>query len=567
MPAKYDKEAADQLAESIAADPHLYELADFISGLIGLRTDLERAESRACLLIDILGRGLGARQVAAAHMTVPGKWRRILQISGELDAGAPLTWNPPTETRVRQWRQRFLPRGWRPDHQVLPQTLRQIQAKVIELGVRRAEQLGQFPDGIDPDYTLPDSRQQLIGDGTWVEPYSKAKVVEDPDLGPVKRHSRAKSTETVREQQAKQTLKKHENYITGVLHTVLITETRVGWVFLGGDQTFGGESDSSLRLIEEVVAYLGDRVHTVCYDRGFTGAPANWLMARYGIPLVTVPMPETKPEKDGELRDHRLVAAKGLAAVLPKNDARHSTLLDVRAQRELQVAANATQMREHRDRGLPAGIGRPLGTCYYLTSDANVEKVISEYYEYDTISDHRRADGSVCEHHLYVDDGALWEAQQQGNQWVKARRPQCSPARRVRNSETGGWSMVMDWELRCTETGVVMRDKTCWTPALRRVSSKDPYRGMSKEEAERAKALKALQPLPRCDAAFQSVYGHRNNIEAWFSWYKGTLRKGKSSASLSLDHQLLDLLWGGMVTNSRALRRGRLAGLVDPAAA
>jgi hypothetical protein len=31
---------------------------------------------------------------------------------------------------------------------------------------------------------------------------------------------------------------------------------------------------------------------------------------------------------------------------------------------------------------------------------------------------------------------------------------------------------------------------------------------------------------------------------------------------LSLDHQLLDLLLAGMVTNARALRRARLAGFV-----
>ena len=567
MPAQYDKEAADRFAESVAADPHIYELADFIADLQCLRTDVQRAENRACLLIDVIGRGLGSRQAAAHHMNVPGKWARMLRISSELDGGAPLTWSPPTETRVRQWRQRFLPRGWRPDHKVVPDVLRQIQAKVTELGTRRALQLGQFPVGIDPDYTLPDRQNQLIGDGTWVKPYSKAKVLEDPEFGPVKRHSRAKSVGTVRQQQAKQTLTKHEKKVTGVLHTVLITETRVGWVFLGGDQTFGGESNSSLRLVEEITAYLGERVHTLCYDRGFTGWQASWLMARHGIPLVTMPSPETKPEKDSELKQHRLAAATGLAAVLPKTDARHATLLDSRAQRELQVAADAEQMREHRDRGLPAGIGRPLGTCYYLTSGDNVEKVISQNFKYDTITDHRRADGSVCEHHLYVDDGALWEAEQWGTDWVKVRRPECSNARRVLDPDTGAWTLTMDWELQCTETGVVMRDKTRWAPSLHRGSNDKPYSGMSEEEAERAMAVKALQALPRCDPDFNAVYGDRNNIESWFSWYKRTLRKGESAASLSLDHQLLDVLFAGMVTNSRALRRGRLAGLVDTAAA
>ena len=132
MPSKYDKEAADRLAESIAADPHNYELADFIADLVGLRTEFDRAENRACLLVDVLGRGLGSRKAAAEHLTVPGKWRRVLQISTELDGGAALPWHPPTENRVRQWRMRFLPDRRRDDHKVVPETLRRIQAKVME---------------------------------------------------------------------------------------------------------------------------------------------------------------------------------------------------------------------------------------------------------------------------------------------------------------------------------------------------------------------------------------------------------------------------------------------------
>jgi len=528
MPAKYDKEAADQLAESIAADPHLYELADFISGLIGLRTDLERAESRACLLIDILGRGLGARQVAAAHMTVPGKWRRILQISTELDGGAPLPWNPPTETRVRQWRQRFLPAGWRPDHRVVPATLRQIQAKVTELGVRRAEELGQFSDGVDPDLTAPSWGHMLIGDGTWVKEYSKAEVIDDPELGKVPRHSRAKSLETVREQQHALTLEKHKKSVTGVLHTVLITETKVGWVFLGGDQTFGGESESILGLVGQVTGHLGGRVHILCYDRGFTGWPVNHLMARYGIKLLSTPNPKTSEEKDKELQEFRLDATKALASLLPAKDPNRTKLVPVRAQRALQAAANVEQMREHRDQGLPAGIGLPLGTCYYLTTGDNVEKVISHYYELQTLT-HHLGDGTVCEHRMVVDDGALWEAVLQGNHWVKAQRPRCSAATRVLEPTTGAYTQVMDWELTCPETGEILREQARWEP--------DPHhrKGDDSSLSPKEKALKEMQPLPRCDVSFQHAYGRRNESESWFSWFKLTLRRGDSAASLSLD--------------------------------
>ena len=554
MPSKYDKEAADRLAESIAADPHTYELADTIADVIGLRTDFERAENRVCLLVDVLGRGLGSRKAAAEHMTVPGKWRRILQISNELDGGAMLAWNPPTENRVRQWRTRILPDRKRPDHKVVPESLGRIQAKVMELGVRRAVQLGQFPDGVDPDFTVPDWRHMLIGDGTWVKEYSKAETVIDPELGEVRRHSRANGKP--RQQQFADSWKKHGKLVNGVLHVVLITETPVGWVFLGGDQTFGGESDSALGLVEQVTGHLGERVHTLCYDRGFTGWPVNWLMARHGIPVISTANPETKEEDDPELDQHTLDAKTALAGLLPASDRRRAKLVPLRAQRALQVAANADQMREHRDLGLPAGIGLPLGRCYYLTSGDNVEKVISVHHEYKTV-EHHRPDGSVCQHHMYVDDAALWEAVEQDRQWVKAQRPTCSPARRMLDPATGAWTLVMDWELHCAETGHVQREKTCWKPELHRHKA-DKHRSRTPEEI----ALEAMDPLPRCDAAFGTAYGRRNESESWFSWYKSTLRRGSSAASLSLDHQLLDVLFAGMVTNSRALRRARLTGLV-----
>lgn len=560
MPSKYDKEAADRLAESVAADPHNYELADFIADLIGLRTDFDRAENRACLLVDVLGRGLGSRKAAAEHLTVPGKWHRIMQISGELEGGAPLTWNPPTENRVRQWRRRFLPDRDRPDHKVIPKALRRLQAKVMELGVRRAVELGQFPDGVDPDFSAATWRHMVIGDGTWVKKYSKAELIEDPELGQVSRHSRANSLSTVRRQQAAQTVTKHEKKVTGVLHTVLITETRIGWVFLGGDQTFGGESNSALSLVEQVTGLLDGGVHTLCYDRGFTGWPITWLMAAYGIQVVSVPNPETSEEKDEDLKEHRLDVTKALAGLMPASDPRRAKLGPIRVQRKLQAAANVEQMREHRDLGLPAGIGQPLGRCYYLTSGDNVEKVISDYFPYKIV-DHKRPDGSTCEHHMYVDDGALWEAVQLGAQWVKAQRPICSSARRVLDPATGAWTRVMDWELLCPETGHVLREQTRWEPQLRRGK---PSKHRSRSSNERA--AEAMQPLPRCDAGFIVAYGRRNESESWFSWYKSTLRLGSSSASLSLDHQLLDVLFAGMVTNSRSLRRARLSGLVTTGA-
>ena len=557
MPSKEVKEAADRFAESVASDPHTYELADFIADLIGLRTEFDRAENRACTIVEVIGRGLGSRQAAAEHMTVPGNWRRVLQISSELDGGAALPWSPPTENRVRQWRRRLLPDRTRADYKVVPETLRRIQAKVMELGIHCAVELGQFPEGVDPDFAVPGRLHQLIGDGTWVKEFSQAKVLEDPELGEMTSGTRAKKGK-VRQQQAAQTLTKHDKKVSGVLHTVMITETPAGWVYLGGDQTFGGESDSSLDLVEQITAILGDRLHTLCYDRGFTGWPENWLMARHGIPVLTVANPRRSEKKDPELKQHRLDASKALAGLLPPRDARRPTLLAVRSQRALQAAADVEQMIEHRELGLPAGIGRPLGTCYYLTTGDNVEKVISHYYKYDTLR-HDRADGTECEHHLYVDDGALWEAVQDGKDWIKGQRPRCSTARRVLDVSTGAWTLVMDWELECAETGQVLCERAVWEPELRREKA-DKHRQRSSKE----RALEAMQPLPRCDAAFSAAYGRRNEVESWFSWYKGTLRKGDSAASLSLDHQLLDLLMAGMVTNSRALRRARLAGLITP---
>lgn len=507
------------------------------------------------LLVDALGRGLGSRQAAAEHMTVPGKWMRTMTISGEVPGGGTLPWNPPTEDRVRKWRLQFLPAEWRPDHRVIPETLRRIQGKVMELGARRALEVGQFPEGVEPDLTCPDRRHEVIGDGTWVREFSKAEVIEDPVLGKVKRHSRAKSLDRVRQQQSRQTLTKHDKPVSGVLHTALLTESAVGWIFLGGDQTFGGESHSSLWLVEELTAHLGERVHTLNYDRGYTGWVVNWVMAQYGIALVSTKTPETKPEDDPDLKQHALDAKLALAGLLSADDARRSALAPVRAQRALQKAVNAEQMRKHRKLGLPAGIGHRLGRCNYLTSDDNVETVVSVYHHYKTLT-HDGADGTVCAHELYVDDGALWEAVQQGNVWVKAQRPSAR-ARRVRNPDTGGWTRVMDYELTCDETGQVLREQARWEPKLHRGSVENKS-GRSSED----KALEAMQPLPRCDVGFGSAYGRRNEVESWFSWYKSKLRRASSAASLSLDHQLFDLLLAGMVTNARALRRARLTGLL-----
>jgi hypothetical protein len=557
MPSKFKSPSANTQAHALYNDEDFYAYArTVIHAGFGRGPDHARyGQDLACFATDIEARIYGNRQKVERANKEPGVWEAKRRIVAAMEPAARFPASPPSADTVRQWRKRLLPtRGVDPTGPT-PPPLAALLAQVTERGVHRARQFGQFAPGVEPDFADPDPRHLLVADGTYLREYSSAALFVDPDGVEHLIRSRARTKEAAVVQASWNSFTKDGRKTSGVNHVVALTRIPAyGRVFLGVRQTLGGESHAALDLLETIIELTGDGLHGVVYDKALKGGwPEQWLMAEHGVAVISNAIRQRSDSED--VTDARIdvreaLRRSGIKEV--KTAGLTSAITKAIAQRRLDIEAGVLALARRTSQGQPTGLLLPLGKSEYLNSRGRIVKVDSRYYHYDTLT-HALPNGHPCSHELYVDDGALWEAEWSGGKQIKVQRPRCRHAHRTRD-DRGPWTWHSHWQLTCLFSGEVMHLQTAYTPDHKR--GKPEKRKRSAAE----KALKHMQPLARCDRGFGKIYGLRNDTESWFSWFKDRLLEDKRAASLHLHHQLLDVTYGGIITNALALRVSRLLG-------
>ncbi|GAA2146492.1 hypothetical protein GCM10009844_22610 [Nocardioides koreensis] len=561
MPSLYEPPTEDETLLGVATDPDFYDLGHEIS-LIGHgrgREDARFGWDLGCLLMDIGGRVYGSRsKCCRVHRKNPDLYNRLRHAVTRMTGADLLPDRPPSEDQVRQWRQQWVPSTHFRDHGPDPHpNLGTVQHRARQLAFARARLLGNLPDNNPRDFANPDPRNIVSADGTWLSPFSSARTWTDERSGTTYVfNTKAKTAETARIPDVVRKITKHGNSYMGICHVTLLTRTPYGRVILGVDRALGWETLGTLGLLEDFIGIAGETVHMLCHDMGFRDWPIDWLMAEHGVPVISTAIPEHEipaEETEARLDIRKVLRESGLPGL--KNVGRDSDPVSALVQERLNARGDLEAFAAATRQGVPTGLGLPLGTSQYLSSRGNLTRVDSAAHEYGEVS-HPGPDGEPCGHLLYVDDGALWEVRVSGGAHIKAQRAISERSTRTKHPDTGDWAMVTTHRLLCEDARQPFEFDTIWEPV--------PHRGKRTEHTKKPrtsleKALHAMQPLARCDRGFGDIYGLRNDTESWFSWLKARMRRGETAASLHADHQLLDVLYAGLITNALALRQYRLS--------
>lgn len=444
--------------------------------------------------IVVAARIWGSQRAALANLAEPSLWVDVCTAYEGRFAGTDYLWLPSVPPSARQqdaFVQHFAA--------VEPRLLEHLSARLTMSAVGLARHLGNFPDDVTPDWANPSPKHVLIGDGTFTEPFSGVEKFVDEATGEVGYlRSRAKHPGRTRFQSEQTNAQIDGKVRSGINHVNLLTSTRSGWVVLGCVQTLGGEIHGMREVVEPVLKLLGNRVHTLVWDRAVQGFDIEHLMARHRVLVI-----------------NKQVAAR-------------------------KEAARLVSEQEALER-FRSGQPLPLGATVYRTT-AGLDFVRSAFVALQTIPCSQGPD-----HGLWVDDGAVVEAEHQTPHMLKVETATAAHAN-AHIAASGNYELETEWELPCRSSGELHQFKTVWTPR----ADKRGHR------SDRHKALSAARVLPRGDERFRPTHGLRNQTESYNSWAKRCLGTGASpgrAMRLSARLQLLDFLATGTLANALTAHR------------
>lgn len=568
MPSKRPKPSKLQEALAVYSDPHIYLMADRASTLLGRGPDHPGfGRDLTMFLLDLEPRIYGNRLECERENRIADLWRRkrrqVVKMTGR-DLLLPV---PPKESLVRRWRtslvnvpvdpQAAARTGFFDD---LPANLLALELLARELGAARALDLGHFPTGVAKDFLRPRRRHSLALDGTYLSPYSFARLWTDPDGVEHRVGSRAKLNKTVRQQAIVNGETKNQHKYMGVNHVVAITATRYGRIVLGTTRALHGEPIAAVDLIESCLHHLGDGLHAVLYDKGLQQWAQEYLLRVHGI-LPIVP-PDRHRSSDEEVAALRLDATATIRATLPpprgkpkkskKGADRRPVakeLSKAMADHQMGQKYGAAKLHKLFKKGMAIGAGLPVGQSQFLNSQKNVVQSQTRHHQH-TDHVHLLPGGRECRHLLEVDDSALWEVATTNLGLVKQHRVPVASS--YPEGVPGQRDLVINHELVCRLTGEILPIQSRFGHS----SKRGPGGMTGRTQVQLAQA--ALRPLAPCERGFRKPYGKRSEIESWFEFMKQRLLDGKRAASLDINHQFLDVLYVGLISNALALRTYRL---------
>lgn len=214
------------------------------------------------------------------------------------------------------------------------------------------------------------------------------------------------------------------------------------------------------------------------------------------------------------------------------------------AQRVLGEALDIAKLRADVEAGRATGAGLSLGKSVYLNSHGEIVPVNSHHVSFRTFR--HEVGVEECAHELHVDDGALWDTRLESHLGkvtrVKDQRLECVEAEVRKSPRTGWYELWSTYQFVCEYTGEILTTTVCHAPNGQWLAGKD--------SKPKRTVRNAMMILARCDRRWRKIYGLRNDTESWFSWLKLQLLDDKRAPSLDLNHQLLDVLYAGLITNA-----------------
>lgn len=595
MPSLRKPLSTKQKLIALYTDPNIYTLADRVARMLRA-TPAHRDYRRhvTCFLLDVEARVHTNRQATQRHLLEDRDlWNLRRSWALRATGHDVLLARAPSADDVRKWRNRWIhPDTWfKVDYRQLPlpeaealaeterlahaeNNIRSFVTAYERAAMDRARELGQFQVTERRDLANLKARYMCSADGTYLRAHSLVDTYTDAETGDPaftgnrnrKAHLAGGKVKQTRLQKSVHREGKNGRDTMGVNHVAILTRTKYGRVILGVERATGGEVHAALNALDRIAPLAEGGIRGLTYDKALSGWQIDYLLAHHGIVSVAPPVAaEGKLPQEREAskiadeilaaRDqaNRITAEENAANQPPEpkgkkkkkkaghdNTQRHRTTMKTAvATRVLGEIFDVDRLADDVEDGRASGAGLPLGTSVYLNSHHEVVPVKSQHKRFLT---HRHnVGGEECAHELYVDDGALWDTRLERGRLVKDQRLVPVHAETRPSRHTGWHELWSTYQFVCAYTGEVLTEEVSHVPS---------GRWYADDAAPRRTARHAMMLLARCDARWRKIYGLRNDCESWFAWLKMQLLDDKRAASLDLNHQLLDVLYAGLITNA-----------------
>lgn len=543
-------------------DPNVYALADHVArdafGTPHGHRDYRR--NVTCFLLDLEARVHTNRQKTARHLADgPDLWNLRRELAARTTGRDLLLAQPPSADDVRKWRNRMV----KPESQMTDDTKKADLVKAADtmagfiseyerLAMARVHQLGQFPTKKHRNLTKLKPANVCSADGTYLRAHSNVEPATDPQTGETiyfgSRSKKKKSADgTIRQNPRVQTYlqrkPKNDRPTMGVNHVAILTRTRYGRVILSVERALGGEVHAALKAMDRVAPLAEGAIWGLTYDKALSGWQIDYLLANHGIVSIAPPIAakgQAPVHTDATKVADQILAARASAQTAGKVTA---ALKAAALNRALNSTSEVKGVVADSRAGRALGAGLPLGTSIYLSSGGHPVTVKSHTFDFRTV---RHTVGEEeCVHELHVDDGALWDTRLERGATVKDQRLRCVHAETKRWARTGWHELHSTYEFVCEYTGEILTTTVHHQP--------DGSWKKSTQSRPPRDATHAMMTLAPCDPRWGKVYGLRNDCESWFAWLKEQMLDDKRAASLDLNHQLLDVLYAGVITNAITL--------------
>lgn len=506
--------------EAIFTYPGLYDCSDLLAESIDETTSFDDSaprqgprRGRSCAYPDLLlfalticSRACTSQNAMLAELDESGRWAELCDLYREglgLDIEIPAI--PPAASALDRFMARLADK-----REERRRRWAALSERLTHVGWGTARLLGNFADGYgEVDWTNPDYHYVVIGDGTYIKPFTNALRQWCPVTGEeVILGSNAKTRNRARIQEQVTDPKPDDKTARGINHVTLSTWTDFGWVVLGTDHATGGEIYPTMVLLDRLLDFAKDRVHTVVWDRVLTGWAIQDLMATRRVMVI-----------------NKAVARSG----------RYPFTVDGQKYRPYNIP-KATAVERFR-----AGQSLPLGTSIYQTTKG-YERVNSKFHRLPLP---KPLASCAQPHVLWVDDGALFDSylSHDGVWWKRPRAATAVEAKPLPR-DCGTWSLPITWHLDCPAAPEGRHEFTThWNPAPGRTKAV-------------SNALLELRPVPRyADEQFGPIHGLRNITESFNQWLQKALGQHKRATRLNVDQQAVEHLCAGMLANAITYHR------------
>jgi hypothetical protein len=477
--------------------------------------------SAALLLMVVATAAAGSRE-SALRLLDQATWEAGIATLPE-DRAVTFCTTPPRRDDVKYFRDQLAE---------VPGLLTLVQELFQQLSVRQARNHGNLLPAVEPTGSTPERRHTIYGDGTVVKSYSDVTVHQQPVTGATFTNGSRAQPGRARVQQVHSDLSEDKKTARGINFVALHTWTQYGRVTLATGTAMGAEVWTALELVEQVSALTGDGVHTLLYDRVFTGWLTEYLMAQHRIEVVNK------------------------AVARPTSEEVHNVTERAVAERAERILADHTyapvtkEVVDHLRRQLKRGLlselpGLPVGCSLYETSTNKEADLVSSKYSYLPIHRHDTPLGP-CEHRLVVDDGGLYLIHHDDDLGCDVKSAALDCTDRTYHHDGTSWQRSSTWTVPCEhgDTTLILK----WVPRATRFTAGDS------RDRPASDAMTQLRPLHRGHAHFGATANLRNDSESYNAWVKRSLPNSRARTFIPVQQEI-DFLAAAMLGNSITLQR------------